>query len=123
MYLMMMKNHVSVLSVIARVCSIYIYIYSKGVRVVKKPIDEYVPEDVRVKVKIEPAFRITYDIDPSVIVYGDTAIDALRRMRNALKQKTAVIDGKVRQQYGDIKVSTDDPRLVAATGWGEAKFD
>lgn len=89
----------------------------------KKQIEEYVPEDIRVSVSIEPAFKITIDIDPSVSWYGDTAIDALRRMRSGLQLKQAIIGGKVRKQYGDIKVSCETPRLVAATGWGEATFD
>lgn len=90
---------------------------------VKRKEDTYVPEDIRVRVTIEPAFKITIAEDPSSAWYGDTAILALRRMRAALNLKQVIIDGKVRKHYGEIKVSTDTPRLVAATGWGEPTFD
>lgn len=96
----------------------------------KKDIeDSYIPVDVKVSVRIIPAFKVVIESDSMGVSwsghswYGDTAIDALRSMRNSLKTKQAIIDGKVRNQYGHISASSITPELVAATSWKEPKFD
>ncbi len=97
----------------------------------KKIVDDgYVPSDVKVQVSIQPAFKIVIaekdsngDSWSGHVWYGGTAVDALRDMRNTIETKQAVIDGKVRKQYGDVRVTTRDNALVAATGWKEATFD
>lgn len=89
----------------------------------RKGKEDYVPEDVRLKVHILPAFKITVEGHPESTWYGDTAIDTLRRMRQSFVTKQVIVNGRIEKHYGDIRVTTDDKNLIAATGWEKPTFD
>lgn len=89
---------------------------------VKKKIDvEYIPKDVRVRVRIEPAFKLVIEADDTGkswsghTWYGETALDVMRKMRTTLKMGDYKND--------NLKVTSSTPSLVPAVSWGEPIFD
>lgn len=87
----------------------------------KKIVEVPEPEEVKLVVRIEPAFRLVIEEDSTGKQwsghswYGDTGIDVLRRMRNSLRKGT--------YRSAELRVKSSTPRLVAAVSWKEEVID
>jgi hypothetical protein len=83
----------------------------------KKDKEVYIPKEVYIKVRIEPAFKIIIESDSTDkkwnghTWYGNTAIDVLRKVRNSLHIGVYKED--------NVHFTSSTPELIPAISWKE----
>lgn len=79
------------------------------------------PKEVKLVVRIEPAFKLIIEQDDTGkkwsghTWYGHTGLDVLRVMRNSLRKGT--------YRSAELRVKSSTPRAIAATSWKEEVYE